>query len=252
MRKLIKVFLYIKRYLKAKFRKVDVKIPEQQVLYILEKYERIDWFLYVYKYRWTRWEFWESCLWIYDNIPRNSKILELGCGCGWNLLWLAQNGFSSLTGIDIDESALGAMEEFAVFANVKIKGVKKDMFSTEDNGEIGGGGYDVIFSLSAARLDKRFDMVSFLGDNAKILNVGGAIIIDAIDVAYNNVPNNQWHTADWGKPESERRPTEHINRFSSEDVKLAAQKASLQLIKHIKHGPSDKICMNLYMLRKGK
>jgi cyclopropane fatty-acyl-phospholipid synthase-like methyltransferase len=179
-------------------------------------------------------------------MPKGSKILELGCGCGWNLLWLAQNGFSSLTGIDIDESVLGAMDDFADVAGIQIRGLKKDIFSVAGGREK----YDVIFSLNSVRLDARFDPESFLEESSLILNSGGIIIIDVIDVAYNDIPNNRYHTSDWDKPEGERRPSEHINRFSEQEVIVAARKTRFRLIKHIKHGPLDKICVNLYILSK--
>ena len=176
---------------------------------------------------------------------KTAPILDLGCGCGWNLLWLASRGFSSLYGADISESALDAMSEFEEIIGTRIEKRRMDFYS-ERYEDIK---FDVIFTLSAARLDPRYEIRRFLKQVSSYLNPRGYVILDVIDSAYNNMPNNQYHTADWNKPPDERRPTEHPVRNSTEEVSASAKAASFETVHHI-FKPFDRLCLKIYIMRK--
>ena len=60
---------------------------------------------------------------------KTAPILDLDCRCGWNLLWLASMGFSSLYGADISESALDAMSEFEEIIGTRIEKRRMDFYS---------------------------------------------------------------------------------------------------------------------------
>lgn len=58
--------------------------------------------------------------WIVNHIPNDGLIFEIGCGCGANLIWLAQHGFHNLVGSNGSASAIAATERLADLAQQKI------------------------------------------------------------------------------------------------------------------------------------
>lgn len=60
------------------------------------------------------------------NLPFNGSGLELACGDGRNLIWLAKQGYS-MTGVDFSEAALKRLEKFSQENNIPIKADRMDL-----------------------------------------------------------------------------------------------------------------------------
>ncbi len=56
-----------------------------------------------------------------SNIPKDSKIIDLGCGNGYTCCQLAEEGFLNLTGIDYSENAIKLAEKLSEKENFDIK-----------------------------------------------------------------------------------------------------------------------------------
>jgi SAM-dependent methyltransferase len=87
---------------------------------------------------------------LYDIIKKyfqkNDKILELGCNVGRNLNYLYINGYHNLTGIEINESAIGLMREhyteMASNSDIKVGEIEKHIKNFKENE------FDLIFSMA--------------------------------------------------------------------------------------------------------
>jgi SAM-dependent methyltransferase len=180
-----------------------IRLPRDRVRQIVEAHGAQSWFLYAFEERHTRWDLWESGFWVLHHLPRWSRVLETGCGCGLNLIWLGQQHFTDLHGFDLDPKAIAAGEELCREAGVPARG---------------------------------FDLAAFAECYQRRLAPGGSLLFDAIDRSYDLVPNNQYLTSDWHKPEAQRRPSEYRSRFSEGDVRDAVERAGMTLIHRI-HRP---------------
>ena len=58
-------------------------------------------------------------------------------------------------------------------------------------------------------------------------------MFDVIDTAYSTVPNNQFLTSDWGKPEAERQPSEYKKRYSRGEVCETLHSMDLRIVETI-------------------
>jgi SAM-dependent methyltransferase len=62
-------------------------------------------------------EWWaRTVLPLLNNVPRASAIMEIGCGPGVLLEWLADNGFSNVEGVDISEEQVSIAQSRGVAA----------------------------------------------------------------------------------------------------------------------------------------
>jgi hypothetical protein len=98
-----------------------IRLPRDRVRQIVEAHGAQSWFLYAFEERHTRWDLWESGFWVLRHLPRWSRILETGCGCGLNLIWLGQQHFTDLHGFDLDPKAIAAGEELCREAGVPAR-----------------------------------------------------------------------------------------------------------------------------------
>jgi SAM-dependent methyltransferase len=188
-----------------------IRLPRDRVRQIVEAHGAQSWFLYAFEERHTRWDLWESGFWVLRHLPRWSRILETGCGCGLNLIWLGQQRFTNLHGFDLDPKAIAAGEELC-----REAGVPGRLWCDDGLDPLGLG-------------EEPFDLVMHLAP-------GGFLLFDAIDRSYDLVSNNQYLTSDWNKPEEQRRPSEYRSRFSEGDVRDAIERAGMTLIHRI-HRP---------------
>ena len=78
------------------------------------------------------------------SIPRNSSILDVGCGTGRGILTLAQLGFQNVTGLDFTASMLGQAEAKIIAAGRRPRLLRGDAFSLpfED------GRFDIVISFN--------------------------------------------------------------------------------------------------------
>jgi cyclopropane fatty-acyl-phospholipid synthase-like methyltransferase len=212
------------------FQQKKINIPETVAKRILDKNNVEPWFFYIFKERAQRWDVSLVCLWLSRKIASNSKILEVGCGCGWNLIWFGQHGFNKLFGSDINKNVLSAGEELAQYLNIQINFWQDDGLNPK---KIPSELFDIIIALNWTHLLEDFDLYRFLMVYKKMLAPEGKIIIDIIDFKYNEVKNNQYLTSDWNKPEEERQTSEYKKRYSMEEVQKICNAGGFTIIKVI-------------------
>ena len=221
--------------LKRVNRKKMLYIPETLLKEALAAYNVNDWYLTrMYREWWMRWYVWEPLFWIKRQVKNSdAKVFECGCGVGLNLLWLAQNGYHYLFGADLSLEAIQAGELLSKRLGYSLDLWQDDAICPQKKPE----NMDVLLALNWTYYSyvDGFDLECFLKDYAGCLVSGGYFVIDVIDSKWNLVPNNQYLTSDWGKPEAERSPSEYAKRYSKEEVVSAARVAKLRVVHSISH-----------------
>ena len=236
----------VRGYLATIFHRTNVNLPDQIVFDVMYRYKLDPWFYYgVFKKRKKYyWNSWKSSFWLARRLPRMSRILETGCGPALNLIWFGQHGFRQLYGFDNDETALMAGRELCEVADVNVT-------LWLDNGirptSIPSIQFDAILALNWIYLDESFELGPYFNIYRKFLKPGGYIVIDIMDSSYSNVPNNQYLTSDWDKPESERRPSEYKKRYSMQQVVDEINLSGFELIDTIPK--SDTNFKKVYIIR---
>ncbi len=198
----------------------------EQVQAVVARHGVQDWFVYIFRERSTRWDLWEPLDWIVRRIKRSARILETGCGIGLNLIWLGERGFEHLWGLDNDPRAIAAGHELSTSAGCNIPLVLGDGFAP---GDLVPGPFDLVIALNWTQLNQPFVPSDLLRQYHGRLAPGGFMILDVIDRSFDSVPNNQYLTSDWGKPEKERRPSEYKVRFSRAEIQHATQAAGFRI-----------------------
>ena len=186
------------------------------------------------------------CGWIARHLPRHSAIFEPGCGSGANLLWLASQGFTRLNGSDIDETVLAFSEalqtQMGHSLNIWQDNALEPSRLPENQGAILSVNW--LYHLPGASLDAFFE--TYKG----CLSPKGVFVFDAVSHKYNAVPNNQYHTKDWRKPEDQRRPSEYTFRLSPPEVAELAHRHGFRVLRQtMTHSRPQR---SVYMLGKKK
>jgi tellurite methyltransferase len=75
-------------------------------------------------------------------LPKNAKVLDLGCGEGKNSFFLAKNNFN-ITAIDFSKEGIKKLKSFAKKEDLKIKTIILNINSYLDNCEK----FDAIFTI---------------------------------------------------------------------------------------------------------
>lgn len=221
-----------------------LKLEEAVLDSILEKFGVQSWFKYIHRSRETRWDIWQPCEWIRSNVPSDAFILETACGVGFNLIWLAENGFSNLCGFDIDDAAINAGLELSKSAAYPIEMWVDDAICPVSKVSMT---FDVIVALNWTMLLDEFQLDSFLGIYSNRLRSDGLIILDVIDAEYGNVDGHEFHTSDGNLDEAKRRPSEYRRRFSHQEVEKSAKKCGLNM-HHVFYEP-QRVSKRVYILK---
>jgi glycosyltransferase involved in cell wall biosynthesis/Tfp pilus assembly protein PilF len=194
----------------------EIRIPAPIIEKAIQNHQAQPWFTYVFKDRANRWDVVMPCQWVARHIGCDQPILSIGTGVGLNLLWLAERGFTRLFGTDIDPKAIDAGREISSKAGLKTTLEVDDALAPKS---FPGDRFAVIEALNWCHLIEGFNLDVLLDLYVPRLEAGGVFILDTIDVAYDAVPGNQYHTADREKPERERRPSEYQTRLSEAAVR---------------------------------
>ncbi|MBI3875362.1 MAG: methyltransferase domain-containing protein, partial [Verrucomicrobia bacterium] len=91
----------------------ELLLPAGEVEAIIDRHQAQPWFKYVFKERANRWDVWQPCVWVTEHFPKTASVLSVGCGAGFNLFWLHEQGFHKLEGFDLDPKALAVAQEIA-------------------------------------------------------------------------------------------------------------------------------------------
>jgi cyclopropane fatty-acyl-phospholipid synthase-like methyltransferase len=203
----------------------NIDLPLEDVERIVTTNNVHPWFCYMFKERKNRIEVVRSCEWVLRNCRKTDSILETGCGCALNLIWLGQQGFTRLFGADLDENVLRAAKELANLAGLNIEFWQDNSALPKRIPPV----LDVVLALNWISLIQQFDLSEFFRCYYPGLSERGYLILEVVDTRYEKVPNHQYLTSDWTKPEAERRPSEYKSRFSHKDVLRAANAAGFEI-----------------------
>lgn len=216
--------------LAAFFRVKGISLPADMVLDVVEQEGIHPWYAHTYRERSSRWESWETCFWLAKRLPAKARILETGCGIAPNLIWLGEHGFHHLYGLDIDPRVLAAAKRLCAIARIPA-----DLWIDDgiNPAHIPPARFEAILGLNWTHLLESFDLKRFFEIYASFLTPDGVIVFDVIDTAYSTVPNNQFLTSDWGKPEAERQPSEYKKRYSRGEVCETLHSMDLRIVETI-------------------
>lgn len=231
--------------LKSLVRTRRIHLPREEVRRVIHRHGAQEWFVYIFEKRHKRWDVWKPGYWIDDHLARDSRILETGCGCGMNLIWLAQRGFRSLHGFDNDPTAVAAGKELSQSAGVHVTYWEDDGLAPT---RIPDEPFDAVVALNWTSLVEGFGLDGFLRQYSRRLAPNGVLILDAIDARYNATPNNEYQSADWNKPVEQRRPSEYKNRYSTSEIEDAAAAVGLGVEKRMT--AEEVIPKNVFILRR--
>jgi 2-polyprenyl-3-methyl-5-hydroxy-6-metoxy-1,4-benzoquinol methylase len=112
-------------------------------------------------------------------LPRDSRVLELGCGPGTLLGWLAQQGFSSLTGVDISRADV-EIARARVSATIECADVIEYLRDHRAS-------FDVVIAKALLEHLPRERLLAFVEGVAAAMRPAGLALVD--------VPNMDWLTA---------------------------------------------------------
>jgi SAM-dependent methyltransferase len=205
----------------------SINLPAGLVREAVERHGAHPWFIYAFEGFGDRWHVWGGSRWLARHLPARARILETGCGCALNLIWLGQHGFHDLHGTDIEPRAIAVGRDLCAAAGIPATlrvddGLKPTRLDEQY--------YDAILALNWTYHVEGFDLASFLKTYKRALKPRGNFVIDIIDQSYNDIPNNRYLTSDWAKPEDQRRPTEYKVRYSAAEVEKAVDAAGLCLV----------------------
>ncbi len=177
----------------------------------LEQHSVQPWFRYSIEHRHERWD---NCLgyaWLAQHADKDTPILDVGCGPGVNLQWLARNGVRHLHGCDLDPKAIAAGRDLA-----SSTGASMQLFCDDGQSLTGAPAlrYAAIAAMNWMQLVDGFSLDAFLDRATSLLRDDGLLLIDYVDESYGDDPRARWLTSDWSKPEAERRPSEYRTRHS--------------------------------------
>jgi peptidoglycan/xylan/chitin deacetylase (PgdA/CDA1 family) len=163
--------------------------------------------------------------WIFNHIPHETSIFEVGCGGGNNLVWLARHGYAHLGGSDMDDNALAVARGMATSLDVSWRLEHADLLAPEHTPQ----GTGVLLAMNCTYLLDAFSLEDFLRRAFSRLAKDGYAVTDQIDVLFNRKPGNQYHSADLALPKEQRRGSEYRVRYSLAEVRDIAEKLALHI-----------------------
>jgi SAM-dependent methyltransferase len=206
----------------------ELNLPMGAIEPIVRSTGAEPWFVWSIQNRRTRGETNSAMDWIVEHIPKDRLIFEVGCGCGANLVWLAQHGFHHLVGTDGSASAIAAAKQLADLTQQKVSvHVANGFVPAERSGKI-----TVLLAINCIYYAP-INMTEYLRACRDKLAPGGYVIFDMVDRSFDHLPNNQYMTDDWQLPEAKRRPTQYVVRMSPDDLMEKAGKAGFAMLRQL-------------------
>jgi hypothetical protein len=168
-------------------------LPMDEVAAILQRHGTQPWFAYANR-DWSRRKHVRiPCTWLATRLAPDARIVETGCGCGLNLLWLARRGFRELSGIDVDAPALAAGAELARRSGVAPRFIQGDASRPPAGFP---GGIAALLALNWTYHVTAFDLGGFFAAWRPLLAPGALVAMDFIDgsAAIAGLPPEYHHT----------------------------------------------------------
>jgi SAM-dependent methyltransferase len=206
-----------------------IRLAGVDPLAVLEAHGVQPWFGYSFRQRHERWDLCLACEWLRSHLPSDAAILDLGCGTGFNLLWLAERGCTDLQGCDVDPKAIAAARELAERSGHEIR------YWVDDGRALEGvprRTFAAVCALNWTQLTADFDLAAFLRQARALVADGGVLVLDYIDRAFGQDPRHRFLTSDWDRPEEERRPSEYPTRFAPEALAFSLQRNGFAVERH--------------------
>lgn len=110
-------------------------------------------------------------------LPRDARILEIGCGHGSLLAWLRSRGYDDLVGVDASPSDVELANE-RLGASVVVVGDAGEYLEEHE------GSFDVVFAKAVVEHIPRAELLQLVRALSRSLRRGGRAIVD--------VPNMDW------------------------------------------------------------
>ncbi|HMK05549.1 MAG TPA: class I SAM-dependent methyltransferase [Ferruginibacter sp.] len=145
----------------------------------------------------------------YDNIKRNDKVLDIGCGTGKFLMRAKEKG-AEVCGLELNEKAVGVCREKGLEVYNELiseHAVKKE------------GYYDMVCMFQV--LEHIYDVKNFLDDSLKVLKKGGIIVIA--------VPNNEPYFKSYDKYATLNLPPHHMGLWNKKAFEKSASLFNLKM-----------------------
>ena len=199
---------------------INKQIKEKEKWYNSDQIHSYDKGPYRFHLR-KRIEYVKNVLREYVKSDRSKKNLDLGCGDGANLRWLA-NFSNNLCGTDYNFLRLLRAKKNMTKEGIQVKFFLTEIMSLpfEENS------FDIIFFNHVIEHIK--DDLQALRNIYKITKKGGLVII--------GTPNEGalfWKFAYWIEPRIKRQ-TDHVNFYTAKSFMNLAKKAGFE-VKHVEH-----------------
>jgi len=110
----------------------------------------------------------ERYLSLIKEFPKNTAIIDLGCGTGYMLQFLKREGFQNLNGIDISEQQVN---------KARNKGLNADVSNIFDFFNVNKKKFDIVFALDVVEHFYKHELLEFFTGINCLLNENGIIII---------------------------------------------------------------------------
>ena len=106
-------------------------------------------------------------------IPAQGFVLDLGCGVGRHLIYLAKRGFR-MAGVDVSPSGIRLSRDACRDRKIAFEGYISDMSALPWANET----FDAVLSTSTIHHHRRHDIVRTLGEVRRVLKPGGLLLAD--------------------------------------------------------------------------
>ena len=108
-----------------------------------------------------------------ETIPARGFVLDLGCGVGRHVVYLAERGFR-MAGVDISPSGIRLTQEACSVRQFAFEGQVSDMNALSWADET----FDAVLSISTIHHHQRQEIVRTLGAVRRVLKPGGLLLAD--------------------------------------------------------------------------
>jgi SAM-dependent methyltransferase len=119
------------------------------------------------------------------NIPRNARILDVGCGSGWASRLMAEKAVEGkVVGIDISDAMVRLSADTSTeFSNVEFKVASAEALPFADS--------EFSHAFSMESLYYYTNMSTAVGEIYRVIGDGGAFF-NVVDLYLENAPSHQW------------------------------------------------------------
>ena len=208
--------------------KKEILISPSLVDPILEYYQVQDILRTNYRERAAHWEIWRPSIWIVRHFPSTAKILEMGCGVGFNLMWLAEHGMDNLYGFDIDIAAISAGVEICEKKSLPVQLWSPKEFYLDD---LPLKYFSVIIAWNRSMHTLGLRLDQFIDFYLNHLEKNGVFMFEVINPAYNHVSKNQLLIPGANKSKDTLESIDYRISISEADVQHIVWSRGLRVIK---------------------